>query len=483
MLVKVMQSDRQTKIRQLLDDYIEMYASRDVRLTAHFSDNFSGYAGSSAALIKDRTAWVAITHQDFEQVKGRIRIEMLDTHLQDLSTDVVVATAFFHIHLPTVEETLSKEVARLVLIFRLEGDVWKIVHSGISIPYRQAGEGEIYPLVSLQDRNSALEAEVNERTRQLIESQTLYKLLTEDAVDVLWKADANLVMTYVSPSDERLRGYTAEEVVGHHVFEMFTPEGVARIKKLMSQSPAMDSDGTHLGFVTFEVQHRCKDGRLLWAEVLSRPDHDANGKLVGFHGISRETTQRRQMEDQVRQLAFYDPLTELANRRLLIDRLNQALASSKRSGLYGAVMFLDLDNFKALNDSQGHAAGDLLLIEVSNRLRSTVRELDTVARLGGDEFVVMFREFDDEMTSSRFQAGAIAEKIRLCLCEPYLLKTQNQQGTQVTVEHHCTASVGVVLFRGDGASQDDIFKHADAAMYEAKAAGRNTIRFHEGTGA
>jgi diguanylate cyclase (GGDEF)-like protein len=251
----------------------------------------------------------------------------------------------------------------------------------------------------------------------------------------------------------------------------------------MAQKPALEPDGTRKGFVTFEVQHRCKDGRLLWAEVLSRPERDANGKLVGFHGISRETTQRRQMEDQVRQLAFYDPLTQLPNRRLLIDRLNQALASSKRSGLYGAVMFLDLDNFKALNDTHGHAAGDLLLIEVSHRLRSSVREMDTVARLGGDEFVVMFREFDGERISSRLQAGAIAEKIRVALAEPYVLKTQDQHGTPVTVEHHCTASIGVVLFLGESTSQDDIFKYADAAMYQAKAAGRNTLRFHEETGA
>jgi diguanylate cyclase (GGDEF)-like protein/PAS domain S-box-containing protein len=482
-LINTMQSDRQAKIRALFEDYIEMYASRDARLTAHFSENFSGYAGSSDALIKDRDAWVAITRQDFEQVKGRIRIEMLDLCLQDLSEDVVVATAFFHIHLPMHEAILSREVARLVLIFRQEGPAWKIVHSGISVPYHQAAQGEVYPLANLQERNNALETEVKERTRQLSESQTLYKLLTEDTLDVLWKADANLVITYVSPSDERLRGFKAAEVVGHHVYEMFTPDGVARIKKLMAQKPPLTTDGTREGFVTFEVQHRCKDGRLLWAEVLSRPERDANGKLVGFHGISRETTQRRQMEDQVRQLAFYDPLTQLPNRRLLIDRLNQALASSKRSGRHGAVMFLDLDNFKTLNDTHGHAAGDLLLIEVSNRLRASVRDMDTVARIGGDEFVVMFREFDDERGASQAQAGAIAEKIRLGLSEPYLLQTQDQHGAQVTVVHRCTASIGVVLFLGDGASQDDIFKYADAAMYQAKAAGRNTIRFHEGTSA
>ncbi len=148
-----MQSDRKARIRALFDDYIEMYASRDERLTEHFSENFSGYAGSSDALIRDRDAWIAITRQDFEQVKGRIRIEMLDLCLQDLTEDVVVATAFFHIHLAMPEAILSREVARLVLIFRQEEAAWKIVHSGISIPYHLVRDGEIYPLASLGRSN------------------------------------------------------------------------------------------------------------------------------------------------------------------------------------------------------------------------------------------------------------------------------------------------------------------------------------------
>lgn len=470
--------DRQAMIRQLLDEYIEMYASRDEQLTARFSENFSGYAGSSDALIKDRPAWVAITRQDFAQVTDRIGIEMLDVCLQDLSADVVMANAFFHIHLPMAEEILSREVARLVLIFRLEGERWKIVHSGISVPYRQADEGEIYPLTSLQRLNNDLQEQVQERTRQLSESQNLYKLLTEDTLDVLWKADAKLFITYVSPSDERLRGFAANEVLGHHVFEMFTDDGIALVTKLLAQKPAKEPDGTRKGFVTFEVQHRCKDGRLLWAEVLSRPEHDASGKLVGFHGITRETTKRRQMEDQVRQLAFYDPLTKLPNRRLLSDRLSQAMAAGKRSGLWGAVLFLDLDNFKTLNDTHGHSAGDLLLVEVASRLCANVRSMDTVARLGGDEFVVMFREFEGDRTSSQVRAAGIAEKIRLCLAEPYRLELKAPKGCCSSIEHRCTASIGVVMFGGEAVTQEAIFMQADAAMYQAKALGRNQVRFH-----
>lgn len=472
-----MQSDRHHQIRQLFDDYIEMYASRDDRLTRHFSENFSGYAGSGDTLIKDRETWIQITRQDFAQVKERIRIEMLDLALQDLSPEVSVATAFFHIHLPMIEDVLSKEVARLVLIFRLEGDDWKIVHSGISIPYRRAQDGEVYPLKSLKERYDALEALVHERTRQLHESQALYRLLAEDTLDVLWKTDRNLCITYISPADERLRGFTAAEVLGQHVFEMFTDEGVALVKKLLHEQPQAAAGGARTGFVSFEVQHRCKDGRLLWGHVTSRQEHDENGKLIGYHGITRETTERHHMEEQVRQLAFYDALTKLPNRRLLVDRLSQAMASGKRTGCYGAVMFLDLDNFKSLNDAHGHAAGDLLLIEVAQRLVASVREVDTVARFGGDEFVVMFREFDIDQTAAYVQALGIADVIRVRLAEPYWLTVGHDGNPVSTVEHRCTASIGIVLFGGEAMTQDEIFRLADRAMYQAKDAGGNQFRF------
>ncbi len=470
--------DRQAHIRQLFDDYIEMYVARDDRLTERFSDNFSGYAGSSDVLVKDREAWIKVTRQDFAQVPKRVRIEMVDLALQDLSAEVVMVTAFFHIHLPMAEEVLSREVARLVLVFRLEGDDWKIVHNGISIPYVAAHDGEVYPLKSLQERNATLEALVQERTQQLQDSLTLYRQLTEDTQDVLWKADRNLLITYISPSDERLRGFSAQEVLGHHAFEMFTPEGIAEIQKLLAEQPEVETDGTSVAFETFEVQHRCKDGRLLWAEVSARADRDAQGNLIGFHGISRETTQRHQTEDQIRHLAFYDALTQLPNRRLLFDRLKQAMASSQRSGLFGAVLFLDLDNFKALNDRHGHAAGDFLLIEVANRLRAGVRAMDTVARMGGDEFVVICQEFDRDPAASRVQAGAVAEKIRASLALPYRVEVRSADGSVVTVEHRCTACIGIALFLGESLSQDEVCKFADAAMYQAKDAGRNQVRFH-----
>ena len=477
-----MHPDRERQIHSLFDEYIEMYAARDDRLTMRFSEDFSGYTGGGNFLVKDRDEWVKITRQDFAQVQGRIRIEMLDISMQDISDEVVVVTAFFHIHLPVPDHILSREVARLVLVFRLEGDDWKIVHSGISIPYHLVQEGEVYPLKSLQEKNSALEALVAARTQALHESQALYRLLTEDTLDVLWKTDRNLCLTYISPSDERLRGYKAEEVVGHHVFDLFTDEGVAAVKKLMRDSQAPGEPASQAGFLTFQVQHRCKDGRLLWGEVLSKPERNAEGAIVGYHGITREITERKRLEDQVRQLAFHDPLTNLPNRRLLRDRLGHAMAAGKRSACHGALMFLDLDEFKTLNDTHGHEAGDLLLLEVAARLKGCVREVDTVARFGGDEFVVLLAELNTDRAESHLHAQLIAEKIRAALAEPYVLVLHKEGKAECRIQYRCSASIGAVMFADHAASQDDVMKWADAAMYRAKDAGRNTIRFYQAAG-
>lgn len=169
---------RQQLIRSLLDEYIEMYATRDERLVARFGRNFSGYTGGGDFLVKDLAEWQKITRQDFAQVPGRLRIEMLDVSLQDLCAEVVVATAFFHIHLPVPDQILARETARLVLIFRLEDGDWKIAHSGISIPYALVQSGEVYPLKRLHERNSQLETLVEERTRELEEANAKLQRLS-----------------------------------------------------------------------------------------------------------------------------------------------------------------------------------------------------------------------------------------------------------------------------------------------------------------
>ncbi len=470
-----MHPNRQHAIRELFQSYIEMYAGRDDRLTQRFSPNFSGYTGSGDALTQSRDDWIKITRQDFAQVPGQIRIEMLDLLLQDLSEDVVMATASFHIHLPSGGDALSKRVARLALVFRLEESEWMIVHSGISVPYQSVRDGEVYPLTIAQEQNNALEALVAERTQELQQSQALYRLLMEDARDVFWVVNAQLCVIYISPADESMRGFRADEVLGHSVLDMFTPEGVTLVKSLMERRASAHAGPEPEAFVTFEVEHRCKDGRLIWGEITSTPDRDGQGNIVGYHGVTREITQRKMLEEQVRSLAFHDTLTGLPNRRLLLEHLEQAMSASKRSHHYGALLFLDLDNFKSLNDTHGHAMGDLLLVEVARRLKACVRDADTVARFGGDEFVVLLSELSTRWDDARAQAAVIAEKIRVRLAEPYVLRSEIT--TSDTIQHRCTASMGAKIFRGREVSLSEVIEEADAAMYQAKAEGRNRVKF------
>jgi diguanylate cyclase (GGDEF)-like protein len=207
-------------------------------------------------------------------------------------------------------------------------------------------------------------------------------------------------------------------------------------------------------------------------------------------GINQMTTELRRERDglqarideatqQLRELAFYDTLTHLPNRRLLEDRLSQSLAASKRSGRYGALMFLDLDNFKPINDLYGHAAGDLLLIEAAKRISNCLREMDTVARFGGDEFVVLLNELSSERADSARQAHFVAEKIRSTLEQPYHITQVKDDGTRLQIRHHCSCSVGITLFMNHDAPPEEIMIWADTAMYQAKQDGRNLIRFHE----
>jgi len=192
----------------------------------------------------------------------------------------------------------------------------------------------------------------------------------------------------------------------------------------------------------------------------------------------QDVTERKQMEEQVRQLAFYDTLTNLPNRRLLLERLNQAVLASKRNNLYGALLFLDLDNFKSLNDTHGHSMGDLLLIEVASRITGCVRATDTTARIGGDEFVVILNDLGGGKTEAISQAGHIAEKIRASLARPYMLPVQQEGKVDNVIEHHCKSSIGATLFIGQKVGIDDILKFADFAMYQAKQDGGNLVRFY-----
>ena len=209
----------------------------------------------------------------------------------------------------------------------------------------------------------------------------------------------------------------------------------------------------------------------LWVRAFAYPVHGLDGVLRQVVVIQEDVTERVASEEQIHNLAYLDPLTQLPNRRLLMDRLSQALIAGNRSKEYGVLLILDLDNFKTLNDSKGHDSGDRLLIEVARNLKESVREEDTVARFGGDEFVVVLEGLGQNEGSAANQAEFIAEKIRHALAQTYVLG-------EGEVEHHSTPSIGLTLFLGQGESVEVLLKQADVALYQAKGAGRNCIRFY-----
>lgn len=265
-------------------------------------------------------------------------------------------------------------------------------------------------------------------------------------------------------------GYSPDEIIGQSPRILQGPESDrAAIKRIRVALEKWQS-------IRVEVLNYRKDRSTYWNELEIVPVANEKGWYTHWVSVQRDITERKLIEKQLHQLAFYDPLTKLPNRRLLNDRLSQAIASSKRSGYYGALMFLDMDNFKQLNDSYGHELGDILLVEVANRLTDCVREIDTIARFGGDEFVIVLYELDVNKDEAKTRAAIVAEKVRATLAQPYLLTLHSEE----IIEHHCAASIGVNLFIGDEISESDILKWADTAMYQAKEAGRNLIRFYDG---
>lgn len=195
--------------------------------------------------------------------------------------------------------------------------------------------------------------------------------------------------------------------------------------------------------------------------------------------IYRYEQERRQAGEQIEALAFYDALTGLPNRSLFNDRLRQAMANSGRSGIYGALLFLDMDKFKPLNDTYGHHAGDMLLVEAARRIAVCVRKVDTVARFGGDEFVVVLGGLDLDKAESSRQACAIAKKICASLAAPYALQSREVFCAQAPIDFQCTSSCGVVLFVGDEVGAEALLDQADAAMYKAKDEGCNRFVLYE----
>jgi diguanylate cyclase (GGDEF)-like protein/PAS domain S-box-containing protein len=289
------------------------------------------------------------------------------------------------------------------------------------------------------------------------ESNSSVMLLIEPVFGQLIDANRAAVTFY---------GYTREQLMAMYLCHINMPAQEQRVARSKQPHREDHPDLVHA--------HKLASGDVRYVEVYSTPIELADRAML--FSIIHDVTERYLLEKQVHQLAFHDALTQLPNRSLLNDRMTQIMAISHRSGCFCALMMVDLDNFKPINDLHGHLVGDLMLIEVARRLTLCVREVDTVARFGGDEFVVMLSELSTDKAESTAQTATVAEKIIQSLAEPYLLAVKHDDDT--LTEYRCTASMGVLVFTSSDVSREDILNRADAAMYQAKNDGGNRIRFY-----
>ena len=336
----------------------------------------------------------------------------------------------------------------------------------ISVARREVATGQEPRFIVLSrditERKSAelAQLESESRFRTIIEATPVPLALNDDKGNI----------TYLNRAFVQTIGYTTSDIPTiADWWPRAYPDAQYRqwiVEKWQKESEEAKRQNT--AFTPLEAAVGCKDGSVRTFMISATPltENSAGNHLVVLYDI----TERKTAEEAIRNLAFYDALTGLPNRRLLLDRLKQALAASSRNGSFGAVLFIDLDNFKNLNDTRGHGVGDLLLQQVAQRLSICMREGDTVARLGGDEFVVMLEDLGGNSRDAAAQAKTVAEKI---------LFTLNQAYQFAGFDYHSTPSIGITLFADHQGALDDLLRRADLAMYQAKAAGRNTLRFFD----
>ena len=309
--------------------------------------------------------------------------------------------------------------------------------------------------------------DITERKRaekELLETNQKLALQFDQAPLGVIEWDRDFRVVKWNPAAEKIFGFSAEQALGQHASFIVPEAERSNVDSVMNELLSGTGGGNSVN------ENVRRNGESIQCDWYNAPLRDATGEVVGAISLVDNITSRKLAEDEIRNLAFYDHLTGLPNRRLLIDRVRQAMASSGRSAKYCALLFLDLDNFKTLNDTLGHDIGDLLLQQVANRVSSCVRNGDTVARLGGDEFVVLLEELSEFMQEAVMQTETVGSKILAAFTQPYQLDNY---------EHLSTTSIGVTLFAHHDSSTDDLLKRADLAMYQAKAEGRNTLRFFD----
>lgn len=406
------------------------------------------------------TGWVAVSSPNDQTVVGR---NWSDTPL-------------FRKHIPnwptgTVREVLFGAGVERIYSYRALNDYPVVVSYGLAIPtilgpWRQVAWRDGLLLLVGLTALAGIAFVLNRHARRRRETENDLRIAatafeTQQGVIV---TDANTVILRVNRAFTEDTGYSAEEAVGK------TPSMLSSGRQdqyfYANMWHSLNTTGSWHG----ELWNRRKNGEEYPERLSITALKDTDGRLTHYVATLVDITHEKAAALEIEQLAFFDPLTKLPNRRLLMDRLRHALASSARHGLHGALLFLDLDHFKMLNDTQGHDVGDALLAQVAQRLAHVLREGDSVARLGGDEFVILLEGLSERSLEAAELVHIICEKILLTLNEPYLLN-----GCQ----HHSSVSIGATLLSGQNKTIDELMKQSDLAMYAAKTAGRNTVRFFD----
>jgi diguanylate cyclase (GGDEF)-like protein/PAS domain S-box-containing protein len=295
---------------------------------------------------------------------------------------------------------------------------------------------------------------------RLTVSEQRFRDMVDAAGEYVWESDPQFRLTYVSDRIESMLGYKPQEVLGRPPSEFLAPGETSHSQSWYKAHAG--PDGTFRGLEQCVIS---KSGRQVWQRITGIPVRDARGELTGYRGTALDITEAKEARQRLEYLATRDSLTGLPNRALLADLTVQAIANAERNGEQVALLFVDLDNFKTVNDTLGHHTGDLLLKQVALRLTDTVRRADTVARLGGDDFVILLTSLKDVGA-----VAGLAAKVCTELARPF-------EGSGEGQTMQSSGSVGVSLFPGDGADFPELLKKADAAMYRAKARGRNTYEF------
>jgi diguanylate cyclase (GGDEF)-like protein/PAS domain S-box-containing protein len=319
-----------------------------------------------------------------------------------------------------------------------------------------------YMAINGQEYSFSFTRDITERKKY--ESELKIAASAFESQEGIMITDANNIIVRVNHAFTAITGYSAEDAIGKN------PRLLSSGCQSKAFYEAMFYSINQTGVWQGEIRNRRKSGEIYPENLAIMAVKDDNGIITNYVATITDLSLSQAAADEIKNLAFYDMLTQLPNRRMLLDRLKIALASSARSGQRGALLFLDLDNFKTLNDTLGHDVGDLLLQQIAQRLTVCLRESDTAARLGGDEFVVLLEGLSDQDIGSAAQAEAAGYKILAALNEPYQLATHL---------YHSTSSIGITLFDSQQTGAEELLRQADIAMYQAKAAGRNGLRFFD----